>query len=131
MSRLPGLLVSHGAPTFALEPGLAGSRLGALGRDLPRPVAVLVVSPHWMTPSPQVSAAAQPATIHDFDGFDPALYEVHYSARGQLCTVCCRWTPASPVLPTLRVDRLPVAARRVAQPGSAESLRNSGFSHHE
>jgi 4,5-DOPA dioxygenase extradiol len=82
MSRLPSLFVSHGAPTFALEPGLAGPRLTALGRALPPPDAVLVVSPHWMTPTPRVSMAAQPATIHDFGGFDPALYRLSYPAQG-------------------------------------------------
>jgi len=82
MSRLPSLFVSHGAPTFALEPGLAGPRLTALGRELPRPEAVLIVSPHWMTPTPRVSTAVQPATIHDFGGFDPALYRMNYPARG-------------------------------------------------
>lgn len=82
MSRLPSLFVSHGAPTFALEPGLAGPQLTALGRTLPRPEAVLVVSPHWMTPSPRVGVAAQPQTVHDFGGFDPALYRVDYPAPG-------------------------------------------------
>ena len=46
MNSLPSVFVSHGAPTFALEPGLAGPRLGALGRARPRPRAVLVVSPY-------------------------------------------------------------------------------------
>lgn len=82
MSRLPSLFLSHGAPTFALEPGLAGPRLTALGRLLPRPEAVLVVSPHWMTPTPRVGTSAQPETIHDFRGFDPALYRIQYPARG-------------------------------------------------
>ena len=82
MPRLPSLFVSHGAPSFALEPGLAGPRLTALGRALPRPQAVLVVSPHWMTSSPRVSLAAQPDTIHDFGGFDPALYRLTYPAPG-------------------------------------------------
>jgi len=82
MSHLPSLFISHGAPTFALEPGVAGSRLTSLGRTLPRPQAVLVVSPHWMTPTPRVSLAAQPQTIHDFGGFDPALYQLSYPAPG-------------------------------------------------
>jgi 4,5-DOPA dioxygenase extradiol len=82
MNRLPSLFVSHGAPTFALEPGLAGPKLTALGRALPRPSAVLVVSPHWSTPRPRVGQAARPQTIHDFGGFDPALYEITYPVDG-------------------------------------------------
>ena len=35
MNRLPSLFVSHGAPTFAIEPGLAGPKLTALGRFCP------------------------------------------------------------------------------------------------
>lgn len=81
-SRLPSLFVSHGSPTFALEPGLAGPALTALGRELPRPRAVLVVSPHWMTAQPVVSTAAAPETIHDFGGFAPALYRLRYPAPG-------------------------------------------------
>jgi 4,5-DOPA dioxygenase extradiol len=82
MSRLPTLFVSHGAPTFAIDPGQAGLALRAWGRLLPRPQAVLVVSPHWMTPTPRVGTAAWPATIHDFAGFDPALYRLRYPVPG-------------------------------------------------
>jgi 4,5-DOPA dioxygenase extradiol len=35
-----------------------------------------------MTPAPHVSTSAQPETIHDFGGFDPALYRIQYPARG-------------------------------------------------
>ena len=56
MSRLPSVFVSHGAPTFALEPGLAGPRLTALGEALPRPAAVLVVSPPEVSTSPGAAA---------------------------------------------------------------------------
>ncbi|OSZ66155.1 dioxygenase [Hydrogenophaga sp. IBVHS2] len=80
--RLPSLFVSHGAPSFALDPGIAGPRLAALGRALPRPAAVLVVSPHWMTAAPVVGTVGQPETIHDFGGFAPALYQLSYPAPG-------------------------------------------------
>ena len=82
VNRLPSLFISHGAPSFALEPGIAGPALTALGRALPRPAAVLVVSPHWMTSTPRVSTAARQTTIHDFGGFDPALYQITYPVAG-------------------------------------------------
>jgi 4,5-DOPA dioxygenase extradiol len=82
MTRTPSLFISHGAPTFAIEPGRAGAQLAALGRTLERPRAVVVVSPHWMTRGVKVTGAAQPATIHDFGGFDPRLYDITYPAPG-------------------------------------------------
>jgi len=82
MTRTPVLFVSHGAPTFALQPGRLGPRLTAVGRALPRPKALLVVSPHWMTRGLRVATTAQPATVHDFGGFDRALYQIQYPAPG-------------------------------------------------
>lgn len=81
-SAQPVLFVSHGSPTFAIEPGIAGPALAALGKTLPRPKAILVVSPHWTTREPRVATTPQPQTIHDFGGFPPALYELQYPAPG-------------------------------------------------
>ncbi len=83
MDKAPVFFVSHGAPTFALEAGELGPRLGALGRQLSDAAALLVVSPHWQTRNVSVMTTNKPATVHDFGGFDPALYQLHYPAAGQ------------------------------------------------
>lgn len=69
MTTMPSLFISHGAPTFAIEPGLAGAQLRALGRALGKPRAIVVVSPHWMTRGVEITATERPETVHDFGGF--------------------------------------------------------------
>jgi 4,5-DOPA dioxygenase extradiol len=80
--KLPTLFISHGAPTFALEPGQLGAELTRLGKDLPTPQAILVFSPHWMTSGLAVGTNPRPQTIHDFGGFPRALYSLQYEAPG-------------------------------------------------
>ncbi len=82
-AKSPVLFISHGAPTFAIEPGLLGPRLGTLGRQLPELKAVLVVSPHWQTKDVMVMTTALPETVHDFGGFPSSLYALQYRAAGQ------------------------------------------------
>ena len=80
--RLPTIFVTHGSPTLILDDCPARDFLGALGKQLPRPKAVLCVSAHWEAPRALVSAAPKPETIHDFYGFPQALFEMRHPAPG-------------------------------------------------
>lgn len=79
---MPSLFVSHGSPMLPLTEAPARQFLMDLGRSLPRPKAILVISAHWETDAPEVNAVATNETIYDFYGFPRALYELSYPAPG-------------------------------------------------
>jgi 4,5-DOPA dioxygenase extradiol len=79
---LPVLFISHGSPVLPLHPHPAIDFLKQLGSCLEKPSAILVISAHWGSRVPTVSAAPQPETIHDFWGFPSELYQLTYPAPG-------------------------------------------------
>ena len=49
MTRAPVLFVSHGSPTEALELDGWTEAMARVGRETPRPAAIVAVSAHWVT----------------------------------------------------------------------------------
>lgn len=82
MTTAPALFISHGAPTFALEPGLLGPRLSSIGERLDNVKALLVVSPHWQTEHTAIMTTPYPPTLHDYGGFPRELYRIEHPAIG-------------------------------------------------
>ncbi len=79
---MPVLFIGHGNPMNAVMDNDFTARLKALGKSLPKPEAIMVVSAHWLTNGTYVACMERPEMIYDFYGFPKKLYTLTYPAPG-------------------------------------------------
>ena len=81
-ARMPVVFVGHGTPMNAIADNVWSRAFAELGRELPRPRAILAVSGHWETDEFTVQTHPHPPMYYDYGGFPEFTYHIEYPAPG-------------------------------------------------
>lgn len=81
-AMMPAIFFGHGNPMNAIEQNAYTEAWARIGREIPKPKAIVAISAHWYLPATLATAIEKPRTIHDFGGFPRPLYQVTYPAPG-------------------------------------------------
>lgn len=85
-SAAKALFISHGGGPMPLLGDPRHSELvttlESIAAALQKPEAIIVVSAHWETSLPTITAGAQPSLIYDYYGFPEESYRIEYPCAG-------------------------------------------------
>lgn len=82
--KMPVVFAGHGSPMNAIMDSDYQRTWKRLGKELPKPKAILAISAHWYTAKTRYQGEENPPLIYDFYGFPKELYEVKYPVKGDL-----------------------------------------------
>jgi 4,5-DOPA dioxygenase extradiol len=80
--KMPVLFIGHGSPLNIILDNRFTRSLAAVGKRLPKPKAIMVISAHWLTKGTFVGCMEKPEIIYDYYGFADELYNVVYPCPG-------------------------------------------------